>query len=207
VKSPVFANYGRYNHRVRSWFLQLLLVLALAVAAPSGTKDDKYSESLRYSCRNDTFLSATASAPRHDSFLTIELALVDPERRSAGTGAHEHPIPRSQYGKIVEMPTHPEMSKVTGVEVCGAIPGRYVINVYEHGNFEYRLSVSGNDGTGSNYGNETQPLMLETDGDRVCRYRFAFVISKGRVAIQWLDSAGHPLRMGESPSCEVVPVA
>jgi hypothetical protein len=30
-------------------------------------------------------------------------------------------------------------------------------------------------------------------------------MEKGAVVIRWLDSTGHPLRFGESPTCDAVP--
>ena len=185
----------------------LFLPLMLMAAGFTTTGATEYSQSLRPSCFDDPFLSVSVSAPRHDSFVNIELGLVDPDGRSAGSGHHGHSIPRSQYGKVVEIPPHPEMSKVVAVEICGAMPGAYLISVSEHGNFDYRLSVTGDDGTGSNQGNETQPVNLHADGDRMCHFRFNFRMAKGRVAIQWLDSAVHPLAFAERPTCEPVPRA
>lgn len=186
---------------------QLFLLLMLITAGSTTTGATEYSQSLRFSCFDDPFLSVSVSVPRHDSFVNIELGLSDPDGRSAGAGHHSHSIPRSQYGKIVEIPSHPEMSKAVAVEICGAVPGAYLISVSEHGNFDYRLSVTGDDGTRSNQGNETQPVNLHADGDRMCHFRFNFRMAKGKVAIQWLDNTGHPLAFLERPTCEPVPRA
>jgi hypothetical protein len=179
----------------------------LVTAGSTTTWATEYVKSLRYSCFHDPFLSVSVSSPRHDSFLNIELGLADPNGRVAGSGQHGDPIPRSHYGKVVEMPQHPEMSKVTAVEICGAMAGAYVISVSEHGDFDYRLSVTGDDGTGSNHANETQPVHLHTEGDRMCRFRFNFRMEKGKVAIQWLDNTGHPLAFPDFPTCEPIPRA
>lgn len=184
---------------------QLLLLLMFVAAGSTSTWANEYFQSLRFSCFDDPFLSVSVSAPLHDSFVNIELGLVDRDGQSAGSGHHSHSIPRSQYGKVVEIPSHPERSKAVAVEICGAKPGAYLISVSEHGNFDYRLTVSGDDGTGSNEGNETQPVNLHTDGDRMCHFRFNFRTSKGKVAIQWLDSTGHALAFLERPTCEPVP--
>jgi len=184
-----------------------LLLLMLMTACSTTTWAGEYSQSLRFSCFDDPFLSVSVSAPLHDSFVNIELGLVDREGRSAGSGHHSHSIPKSQYGKVVEIPSHPERSKAVAVEVCGAMPGAYLISVSEHGNFNYRLTVSGDDGTRSNEGNEAQPVNLHAEGDRMCHFRFNFRSSKGKVAIQWLDSTGRPLAFLEQPTCEPVPRA
>jgi hypothetical protein len=137
--------------------------------------------------------------------VSIELGLVDPQGRIAGTNHSGKSIPRSQYGKVVEIPSLPDKSKVIAVEICGAIPGLYLISVSEHGYFDYRLTVTGDDGTNSNEGNESQSMNLRAEGDRACRFRFNIRMANGKVAIQWLDKAGHPLPFGEFPGCEPVP--
>jgi hypothetical protein len=184
---------------------QLCLLLMLIAAGSTTTWATEYAQSLRYSCFHDPFLSVSVSPPRRDSFVNIELGLVDPNGRSAGGGHHGDAIPRSQYGNVVEIPSHPEISKVVAVEICGAMPGAYLISVSEHGDFGYRLTVSGDDGTGSNQGNETRPVNLHTDGDRMCHFRFNFRMKNGKVAIQWLDYTGHPLAFAEFPTCEPIP--
>jgi hypothetical protein len=159
----------------------LFLPLMLIAAGCTTTWATEYPQSLRFSCFDDPFLSVSVSAPRHDSFVNIDLGLVDPDGRSAGSGHHGPSIPRSQYGKVVEIRPHPEMSKAIAVEICGAMPGSYLIEVSEHGSFDYRLSVTGDDGTNSNQSNETQPVNLHSDGDRMCHFRFRFRMAKGKV--------------------------
>jgi hypothetical protein len=176
----------------------------LAGATSAQTAINKYTPSLRLSCVDTPFLTVNVSAPDHDSFVNVELGLVDPKGRTAGADV-ANSIPRSRYGRIVEMPSHPEKSKVTAVEICGATPGKYVISVSEHGDFDYRLVVGGDDGTNSNHGNESQSVNLHSDGDRLCRFSFNFRMAKGEVAVQWLDKGGHPMSVGEFPGCDVIP--
>jgi hypothetical protein len=88
------------------YFLHPLLLLILAAFA--GTVETKYSPSLHFACLNDRFLSVSVSAPGHDRFVNVELGLIDPAGRKAGTSGDNHPIPRSQYGEVVEMPSHPQ---------------------------------------------------------------------------------------------------
>ena len=164
---------------LRQLFLLLMLIVTGSPAAEAQATE--YSPSLHYSCVDDTFLSVSVSAPLHDSFVNLGLGLVDPHGRSAGSGHHGDIIPRSRYGKVVEIPPHPEMSKAIAVEICGAMPGSYLIEVSEHGSFDYRLSVTGDDGTNSNQSNETQPVNLHSDGDRMCHFRFRFRMAKGKV--------------------------
>jgi len=188
---------------LRQLFLLLMLIVTGSPAAEAQATE--YSPSLHYSCVDDTFLSVSVSAPLHDSFVNLGLGLVDPHGRSAGSGHHGDIIPRSRYGKVVEIPPHPEMSKVVAVEICGALSGAYLISVSEHGNLDYRLDVTADDGTRSNQGNMSQPVNLHADGDRMCHFRFNFRMAKGKVAIQWLDGIGHPLAFSEMPTCDPVP--
>jgi hypothetical protein len=185
----------------------LLFLLAMASIGSTQTIRSAYSPTLRSSCPGDSFLSISASAPTHDSFVSVELGLVDPQGRTAGTSRDGNTIPRSRYGKVAEIPTHPETSKAIAVEICGAIAGLYLISVSEHGDSDYRLTVTGDDGAKTNEGNQTQAVSLHTHGDRVCHFRFHFRIAKDKVEVHWVDEAGRPLSLGESPSCEQVPRA
>jgi len=167
------------------------LVLFMLAGVASGQ-----TASLRQSCSDAPFLSITASAPRHDSFVNVELGLVDPKGRTAGTDRGDS-IPRSQYGKIVEMPLHPERSKAIAIEICDAVPGTYLISIAEHGDFDYRLDVTRDAGPTSDW--FSQPVHLHAEGDRVCRFRFNFRMIKRKTAIERLDKAGHPSPIGEFP--------
>lgn len=107
--------------RMRRSVLHFFLAVMLPIFGGStGTAGTEYSKSLRFACSNDPFLSVSVSSPRHDRFLNIELELVDPAGRKVGYSDENHPIPRSQYGKVVEIPSHPERSKAVAVEICGA---------------------------------------------------------------------------------------
>jgi hypothetical protein len=193
---------------MRSSALHLSFLVMLTLAGSTGAANTGYSQSLHFACLNDRFLSVSVSAPRHDRFIDIELGLLDPAGRKAGSGGNDnHPIPRSQYGKVVEIPPHPESSKAVAVEICDPMPGPYLISVSEHGTLDYRLTVTGDDGTESNHGNESEPVNLHADGDRMCRYRFNLSMENGYLAIRWLDSTGHPLKFSERPTCDVVPRA
>jgi hypothetical protein len=181
--------------------------MLLILAGPAGAASTGYSQSLHFACLNDPFLSVSVSSPRHDRFVDIELELVDPAGRKVGGGGNNHPIPRSQYGKVVEIPSHPESSKAVAVEICEPMSGAYLISVSEHGTLDYHLIVRADDGTENNHGNESETVSLHADGDRMCRYRFNLSIENGYLAIRWLDSTGHPLKFLEHPTCDVVPRA
>jgi hypothetical protein len=188
--------------RMRRLALTQLFLLLMLIAVGSTTLGaTEYLQTLQLSCFDNPFLSVSVSAPRHDSFVNVDVGLVDPKGRSVGSGHHGPAIPRSQYGKVVDAPQHPEMTKAVAVEICGALPGVYLISVREHGNLDYRLTVRGDDGTRSNQGNEAQFVNLHADSDRVCHYRFDFRMVKGTVGIQWLDNTGHPLASADSPTC------
>jgi hypothetical protein len=187
--------------------LHSCLPVLLTLAGSAGAAASDHAKSLRFACFNEPFLSVSVSAPRHDRFVNIELGVVDPAGRKAGSGDDHDPIPRSQYGKVIQIPSNPEWGKAVAIEICGAMPGTYVITVLEHGSVDYRLSVSGDDGSGSNQGNDTEPVNLHTGGDRLCHYKFDFNMENRTVAIRWLDHAGHPLKFGERPSCDAVPRA
>lgn len=200
---------------MRKLRLERLVLFVLAGVASGQTA------SLRQSCSDAPFLSITASAPRHDSFVNVELGLVDPKGRTAGMDRGDS-IPRSQYGKIVELPLHPERSKVIAIEICDAVPGTYLISIAEHGDFDYRLTVTGDAGPTSD--SFSEPVNLHADGYRLCRFRFNFRMIKrnaaiepldktgrpspiGEFPIKWLDKTGHPLPFGEFPICEPIPTA
>lgn len=188
----------------RLWILPLFLFMLMGIASPQSAQS-KYTPSLRYTCFDSAFLSVSVSAPRHDSFVNVELGLTDPKGRTAGMDHGNSSIEGSRYGKVVEMPSHPESSKAVAVEICGAIPGMYLISVSEHGNFDYRLTVDGDDGTRTNQGNESQPVNLHADGERLCRFRFNLQMAKGKLEIDWIDTTGRPLALGEFPHCEPIP--
>jgi hypothetical protein len=186
--------------------LPLGAILFLAGAAANAqTSRPEYSESLHYSCLDSPFLKISAHFPRRDSFPAVEMRLTDPSGRNAGGTTDAHQIPNSHYGRIVEMPKQPDISKAVAIEICDARPGRYLMTTSERGGAEYRISVTGDDGKNEN---ETQILYVRTAEDgRTCRYRFYFLMADGKVAIRWLDDTNHPLRFGQQPDCDPGPRA
>jgi hypothetical protein len=187
---------------MRRLALQLALLLTMTGVGLPQTAAKKYSQSLWSSCSDNSFLSVSASAPRHDSFVNVELSLVDPQGRTAGEDHQGDTVPKSQYGRVVEIPSHPDQSKVVAIEICRATPGAYHVSLSEHGEFDYVFSVTGLDG---HTGNESRHVTLHADGDRACHFRFNFRVEGGKVSVQWLDKSGRPLPFLEQPTCERVP--
>lgn len=185
--------------------LFLLIPVLLSLAASAQVADTQPHKSLRFSCIDKALLSISVSTPRHDHFPNLDLGLVDPAGRTAGMGHDNHSIPNSQYGRVIEIPSHPDMSKAVAIEVCDARPGAYLVSVLEGGERDYRLSVSADDGSGSNKGNDAEPVNIRAEEDRVCRYRFKLEMFHGDVAIRWLDKDGHLLSFAERPTCDPVP--
>jgi len=190
----------------RLLFLPLVLA-AFTALAKAEQANPPYSESLRFSCFDKPFLSISAHSPKHDRFPDIQLEVTDGLGQRAGYGNYQRRIPESHYGKIAEIPKAPDRSRAVAVEVCNAKPGRYTFTVSEHGNFPYRISVTRDDGTGSNTGNETRIICWQSNEDRVCRLSFDFLVSGGKVTIRWLDKENHPLPFAVPPGCDPVPRA
>jgi hypothetical protein len=176
-----------------------LLCLLLSVHAQKGIP--QYSDTLHYSCFDSPFLGIEAYAPDHRSFPNVELELVDPSGRRAGSGQQELTIPHSHYGKIVEIPEYPARSKAIAVEICDAIGGRYIFSVLEHDKTQFKIAVKGYDGKD---GEQIAILNNVSGGDRTCQYKFDFSVVKGKVAIRWLDRTNHPLPLLEEPTCGTV---
>jgi hypothetical protein len=177
--------------------LPLCAILFVVGAANAQNPKPEYSESLHYSCLYSPFLSISAHSRRHDNFPAVELRLIDPLQRHAGDIVDAPQIPKSHYGKIVEIPRRPEISKAVAIEICDATPGQYLITVSEHVRTEYVISVTG-DG-------ETQNLYIRNpEESRTCRYRFYFSIADGKAAIRWLDHSNHPMRFAQQPDCDSV---
>ena len=178
-----------------------MVVLVLIVSGTTSTSESKDHNSLNLSCPHSPFVGVLAYSPGHDRFPAIGLRLADPQERTVGEGLHDHPIPNSQYGRMVELPESPDPSKSVAVEVCDAIPGRYILAVMEHGKAEYHILFRASDGKD---GKESQMLDLRADGDRICKYRFLFLMADGKVTIRWLDEADHPVSAPQC-SCNTVP--
>jgi len=157
---------------------------------------------LAYNCLEQPFLSVSMSVPQHDKFPNMDIGLVDPAGRTAGIEHHDHSIPHSQYGRVIEIPSHPELSKAVAVEICNPHLGAYLISVSESGDQHYRLSVRASDGSGAML---AEPVNLRADGDRICHYRFKLEMQTKHVVIRWLDKNGESLSFGERPTCDAVP--
>jgi hypothetical protein len=185
--------------------LSLLFVsLAFATGALARTKTSEYSDSLRFSCFDRPYLSVSAHVSGRRSFPNVELQLTDQYGRRAGIGKHDRRIPNSHYGKVAEIPKVPERSKAVAVEVCGATAGRYAFTVSEHDSSPYTISVTGDDGKGSNDGNESDELNRQPNGERVCQFRFYYSMAGGKVSIEWVDKDNRVLPFLEKPDCEPV---
>jgi len=165
-----------------------LIVFVLAVWG-TATSEPRYRNSLEYSCLKSPFIGVSAYSPRHDGFPDVELSLTDPRGRNAGKDQHGVSIPHNQYGRIVEIPKSPEMSRSVALEVCDAVTGRYILTVTEHGRAEYHIDVKGYDGKS---GNLQHSLNRRADGDRTCQYRFRFLMAEGEVKIDWLTKLTSP---------------
>jgi len=185
--------------------LLFLLIIVLLTPTAWGQVAANPQESLRFSCVDKAFLSISLSTPRRDQFLNLDIGLADPAGRTVGMGHSDHPIPNSQYAKVIEIPSHPERSKAVAIEICGASPGVYLVTVSERAGLDYRLTVRADDGSGSNNGNDAEPVPIRGEGDRVCHYTFKLEMQNGVVSIRWLDKSGHHLRFAELPTCDAVP--
>ena len=187
---------------MRRTVLVWLCIVALSGTIAGHDTQSDGSVSLRFSCLNSGFLSVSAHTPQHDGFPDVDLRLVDPLGRTAGAGRNERPIPSSQYGKIFEIRQQPQKSRAVAVEICDAIPGRYVITILEHSDAEYRVTVRGEGARKT--GMEGLILYPAAEGNRTCRYKFDFVPKQKEVA-RWLDDRDRPLRPWEQPACSPIP--
>jgi hypothetical protein len=199
------------NLATQGWAVQSLLMrnatalwivlLTLAPAAIAQTGHPEQTESLSLSCLENSFLGVFAHVASHESFPHVELRLIDPSGRNLGASVQAQQGKDVHYGRVFQLPKHPDHSKAVALEICNAVSGRYVLTVVESGNERYQISVTGEDGK---TGNETRILYLHSDGDKTCTYRFSFLMADGKVAIRWLDSADHPLPFAKKPDCEPV---
>lgn len=179
-----------------------LVVFVLAVCG-TATSESTYLNSLKYSCLKSPFIGVSAYSPRHDGFPDVELSLTDPRGRNAGKDPRGVSIPHSEYGRTVEIPKSPEMSKSVALEVCDAVTGRYIFTVTEHGRAEYHIDVKGYDGKS---GNLQHSLNRRAGGGRTCQFRFRFLMAEGEVKIDWLDETDQPFFEDPRPVCHPVPL-
>lgn len=179
----------------------VLLSILLLAGCIRAQKRSEVRVSLQYSCIQKPFLSVSAHTSGHQSFPNVELHLIDPRGRTAGLNNRSR-LPRSQSGRIIEIPDDPNQSKVIGAEICDAIQGDYQVIVAEHHEAEYVLSVRANDGRA---GSEAMSHPIQPSGDRTCQYRFRFLLgTAGPVKIRWLGNSG---RQAMHPVCEPVPAS
>jgi len=125
-----------------------------------------------------------------------ELRLVDPLGHKAGRDSENHQIPKSSYGKIVEHPDHPEISKAIAVEVCDPKAGTYEITVWEHTKGPYRIRVATHQHS-VYYSDYLYPV---AESGRACDYKFEFRPTEG-YPIRWLDVQGDLMPISEHPRC------
>src|ERR1700687_731476 len=176
----------------------LVIVLFTVIASEAQTNSSKPRQSLRYSCLGKPFLSVSAYAGGHASFPDVKLRLIDPLGRSSGDGSKGKAIPNAQYGRVIEMPTHPTASKAIAIEVCEAIQGDYLITVSEHGKEEYGLSVRADDGA---TGNEGMGSAFYARPDRTCKFEFRFQMKDHSVTLRWVRDG---VQIADSdPICEI----
>lgn len=180
----------------------LVLIACQGVCGAGRGPHSTVRESLHYSCLDDPFLSVTASTPKHDAFVDMDLRLTDPAGRTVGSGTHVNAIPRSSYGRIVALPSHREIpSKAIAVEVCSPQQGIYSLRVAERQAGEYRLTVQGVPGSGGK-SSTAQPYHLKAETGRACEYKFRYSVVDGRASVYFLDLQGNPLLPGMgSPPC------
>lgn len=183
---------------MRQAFLLLTVVLFTATAGETKTTNSKSRPSLRYSCLKRPFLSVSAYTADHASFPDVELRLVDPLGRYSGNGSAGKRIPKSRYGRVIEVPKYPTRSKAIAAEVCDAIQGDYIFVVSEHGKEKYGLSVRADDG-GS--GHEAMGSALYSIPNRTCKFQFRFLMKGHSVTVRWLRDRVQIADM--DPICEI----
>ena len=177
-----------------------LLIIVLFTASPSETqtKNSKSRQSLRYSCSNKPFLSVSAYTAGHANFPDVELRLIDPLGRSSGNGSDGKRIPKTQNGRVIEIPKNAKRSKAIAVEVCDAMQGDYLVVVSEHGKEEYGLGISANDG---GTGNEAMGSAFHSLPNRTCKFQFRFLMKDHSVTLRWVRD--HVQIADLDPVCEI----
>lgn len=176
----------------------LIIVTCTVTAGETKTKDPEPRQSLLYSCLKQPLLRVSATTAGHDSFPDVEVRLVDPLGRSSGNPRKGKRIPKTQYGRVIEVPDHPTKSKAIAVEVCEAIQGDYIVIVSGHKKEEYGLRVNADDG---GTGNEGMSSTFYSRPDRTCKFEFRFLMQDHSVTLRWLRD--HVQIADSNPVCEI----
>ncbi len=173
----------------------VVLIIALATGRALA-KDVKAAVSLRYSCSDKPFLSVSVSTQHRDSFPDVQLRLLDPEGGSVSSDSKHKEIPKSQAGKVIEMPGHAAISRVVAAEICEAVQGDYALLVSEYADGQYRLSVAAEFGTG-----EAMSSWILSRQGQTCTFRFRVRMGP-QVSVRWL-SPDHVQTFSPDPTCEL----
>jgi len=175
----------------------LLWIIALATGRALA-EDVKPAISLRYSCFDKPFLSASVSTERHDSFPDVEVRLLDAQGRPLDNNRRNRRTPKSQQGKVIEIPGHPATSQTVAAEICEAGEGDYALLVSEHADGQYWLSIDADDGIG----NEGMDSSFFARKGQTCTFRFRVRLAYHVVNVRWL-SPGNVQTSSPDPTCEL----
>ena len=170
-------------------------ILVLVASCSGQTVRSEPTPSLKWSCHGQPYVQVTASVPYNGAFPELELRLTDPMGRTIGFGSHKKRIPYSHYGKVVELPEHPDISKTLEAAVCRAVRGHYALEVKSHDSVHYVLSITGEDGKD---GNQGQIVSLDAKAKRTYRCWFNFEAAGGKVRMQWSGENGQTVH---TPQC------
>jgi hypothetical protein len=184
---------------VRFRLVSVFIILAAAsvcACAQSARETKEVKDALAFSCHGKPFVRVAALTQKRDSFPSVELTITDPVGRVEGEENRSKRIPDSSYGRIVEVPQHPEMSKAVAVEVCNAEQGIYSLEIGETGSGPYVVMADGDGDV--DIGGSTFLYHVGRPG-RVLRYKFRFTIKDRKVDIGWLDDKGKEQAILETP--------
>jgi len=192
VEWPVSDNYPCRKPKIIVMQRCLFVLIVALAAGRAFAKDIKPAVSLRYSCSDKPFLSVSVSTQRRDSFPDVQLRLVDPQGRALGSDNKHRRIPKSQQGKVIEIPGHAASSRVVAAEICEAVQGDYALLVTEYADGQYRLSV----------GNEALSSWFLSRQGQSCTFRFRVQMANHVVNVRWL-SPDHVQTSSPDPTCEL----
>src|SRR5207248_2181794 len=150
--------------------IAIVVTVGLAGAMPPSLLEAPVRVSGLNSC-SSAFLSISAFHPRRDAFPSVDLRVTGPGGSTAGYGTHEKRIPNSTYGKVIELPKHPDRSKVVAVEICNAPRGEYELSVADHDTDGYFIGIR------ASTPDDLEEINTHICGgtrQRACRYRFIF---------------------------------